>query len=144
MTRRGLLGLFASALAAKAITYHTKIKYRFVSVDEQGTRYSKIYDTTPGRAVLGQDVLVDAGPDFATKPTLQGRLVTLRPFRPGDEPHRDGPHRVEGVELQRPGHAVGDQPDHRLDRQVDVPGDDDDGFTHGGHRDARGARRSRA
>ena len=23
-------------------------------------------------------------PDFATKPTLHGRLVTLRPFRPDD------------------------------------------------------------
>ena len=27
---------------------------------------------------------MDAVPDFATKPTLHGRLVTLRPFRDGD------------------------------------------------------------
>ncbi len=27
---------------------------------------------------------MDAVPDFATKPTLRGRLVTLRPFREGD------------------------------------------------------------
>jgi RimJ/RimL family protein N-acetyltransferase len=29
-------------------------------------------------------VRVDAVPDFATKPTLHGKLVTLRPFRDGD------------------------------------------------------------
>ena len=35
-------------------------------------------------AALGHDVTVDAVPDFATKPTIAGRLVTLRPFRADD------------------------------------------------------------
>ena len=36
-------------------------------------------------APLGQDVRrCDPVPDLATKPTLRGRLVTLRPFRAGD------------------------------------------------------------
>jgi DNA-directed RNA polymerase subunit beta' len=48
------MGEIEHALAAKAITVHTKIKYRFQSIDENGQAYSKIYDTTPGRAMLGQ------------------------------------------------------------------------------------------
>jgi RimJ/RimL family protein N-acetyltransferase len=34
--------------------------------------------------VVGQDVAVDGVPGFATKPTLTGALVRLRPFRAGD------------------------------------------------------------
>jgi len=48
------MGEIEHALAAKAITVHTKIKFRFISVNEAGETYSKIYDTTPGRAMLGQ------------------------------------------------------------------------------------------
>ncbi|MFZ4533848.1 MAG: DNA-directed RNA polymerase subunit beta', partial [Alsobacter sp.] len=48
------MGEIEHAIAAKAITYHSKIKYRFASINEQGERYTKIYDTTPGRAMLGQ------------------------------------------------------------------------------------------
>ena len=41
------------ALHAKAVTLHTKIKYRWEGVDEKGNTYSKWYETTPGRVVLG-------------------------------------------------------------------------------------------
>jgi DNA-directed RNA polymerase subunit beta' len=48
------MGEIEHALAAKAITVHSRIKYRYSSIDENGQAYSKIYDTTPGRAMLGQ------------------------------------------------------------------------------------------
>ena len=41
------------ALHEKAITLHTKIKYRWEGVDEKGKPFKKWYDTTPGRVVLG-------------------------------------------------------------------------------------------
>ena len=47
-------GEIEHALAAKAITLHSKIKGRAWSFDENGKRVSKIYDTTPGRMILGQ------------------------------------------------------------------------------------------
>ncbi|HEX2448664.1 MAG TPA: DNA-directed RNA polymerase subunit beta', partial [Methyloceanibacter sp.] len=42
------------ALDAKVVTLHSKIKGRFVTVDEKGKPVSKIYDTTPGRMLLGE------------------------------------------------------------------------------------------
>jgi DNA-directed RNA polymerase subunit beta' len=42
------------ALDAKVVTLHAKIKGRFVTVDEKGKRVSRIYDTTPGRMLLGE------------------------------------------------------------------------------------------
>jgi DNA-directed RNA polymerase subunit beta' len=42
------------ALAQKAITLHTKIKYRWEGVDENGEKILRWYDTTPGRVVLGE------------------------------------------------------------------------------------------
>jgi DNA-directed RNA polymerase subunit beta' len=47
-------GELEHALAAKAITLHTKIKGRAWTFDENGKRVSKIYNTTPGRMILGQ------------------------------------------------------------------------------------------
>ncbi|HZQ12548.1 MAG TPA: DNA-directed RNA polymerase subunit beta' [Pseudolabrys sp.] len=41
------------ALAEKAITLHTKIRYRWEGVDEKGKPFRKWYETTPGRVVLG-------------------------------------------------------------------------------------------
>jgi DNA-directed RNA polymerase subunit beta' len=41
------------ALIENAITLHTKIKYRWEGVDENGNEVRKWYDTTPGRVVLG-------------------------------------------------------------------------------------------
>ncbi len=42
------------ALAQKAITLHTKIKYRWEGVDENGEKILRWFDTTPGRVVLGE------------------------------------------------------------------------------------------
>ena len=42
------------ALEAKVVTLHTKIKGRFITVDAKGKPVSQIYDTTPGRMLLGE------------------------------------------------------------------------------------------
>ncbi len=42
------------ALHARAVTLHAKIKYRWEGIDEKGRPVRKEYDTTPGRALLGQ------------------------------------------------------------------------------------------
>ena len=47
------MGEIEHALAAKAVTLHTKIKGRAWTY-ENGKRVSKIFDTSPGRMILGQ------------------------------------------------------------------------------------------
>ncbi|MGV1015287.1 MAG: DNA-directed RNA polymerase subunit beta', partial [Methyloceanibacter sp.] len=42
------------ALDAKVVTLHAKIKGRFITVDEKGKPVSRVYDTTPGRMLLGE------------------------------------------------------------------------------------------
>jgi DNA-directed RNA polymerase subunit beta' len=42
------------ALFSKVIHLHTKIKYRWSGIDEEGKPISKLYDTTAGRVMLGQ------------------------------------------------------------------------------------------
>jgi DNA-directed RNA polymerase subunit beta' len=41
------------ALAEKVISLHSKIRYRWIGVDEKGKEFKKWYDTTPGRVILG-------------------------------------------------------------------------------------------
>ena len=41
------------ALHAKVISLHSKIRYRWVGVDEKGKEFKKWYETTPGRVLLG-------------------------------------------------------------------------------------------
>ena len=59
-TKAPLQGVFSNmseiehALFAKTITLHTRIKGRAWSYDADGNRVSKIFDTTPGRMMLGQ------------------------------------------------------------------------------------------
>ena len=48
------MGELEHALDAKAVTLHTKIKGRAWTFDENGNRVSKIFETTPGRMMLGQ------------------------------------------------------------------------------------------
>jgi len=48
------MGEIEHAIANKDITLHAKIKYRYEGVDEAGKTFTKIFDTTPGRAMLGQ------------------------------------------------------------------------------------------
>lgn len=49
----GDLATIDHALNEKAITLHTKIKYRWEGIGEDGKPYLKWYDTTPGRVLLG-------------------------------------------------------------------------------------------
>jgi DNA-directed RNA polymerase subunit beta' len=42
------------AINQKAITVHTKIRYRWNGLDENGEKVQRWYDTTPGRVVLGE------------------------------------------------------------------------------------------
>ena len=48
------MGEIEAALMAKTVTLHTKIKGRAWTYDADGNRVSKIFDTTPGRMILGQ------------------------------------------------------------------------------------------
>ncbi|WP_029349510.1 DNA-directed RNA polymerase subunit beta' [Bosea sp. 117] len=48
------MGEIDHALGAKAITLHTKVKGRYIGVDENGNPVAKIYETTPGRMKLGE------------------------------------------------------------------------------------------
>ena len=50
----GNLGELHHALEAKAITLHTKIKGRYRTVDAEGKPVSHIYETTPGRLIIGE------------------------------------------------------------------------------------------
>jgi DNA-directed RNA polymerase subunit beta' len=48
------MGELQHALETKAVTLHAKIKGRFKTVDQDGNVVSKIYDTTPGRMIIGE------------------------------------------------------------------------------------------
>jgi DNA-directed RNA polymerase subunit beta' len=48
------MGEIEHALHAKAITLHTRIKGRAWTYDADGKRVQKVFDTTPGRLILGQ------------------------------------------------------------------------------------------
>jgi DNA-directed RNA polymerase subunit beta' len=48
------IGELEHALASKAVTLHSKIKWRWKGLDEDGKPVVRIYETTPGRALLGQ------------------------------------------------------------------------------------------
>jgi DNA-directed RNA polymerase subunit beta' len=48
------MGEIDHALAAKAVTLHTKVRGRYIGVGENGEKVSKIFETTPGRLKLGE------------------------------------------------------------------------------------------
>lgn len=48
------MGEIDHALAAKSITLATKIRGRYIGVDADGNKVSKIYETTPGRMKIGE------------------------------------------------------------------------------------------
>jgi DNA-directed RNA polymerase subunit beta' len=62
------------ALHAKVITLHTKIKYRWTGVDEKGNEFTKRYDTTPGRVLLGNVLPRDVKAPF----DIVNKLMTKR------------------------------------------------------------------
>src|ERR1035441_7867061 len=49
----GDLAAIDHALHEKVISLHSKIRYRWIGVDEKGKSFLKWYDTTPGRVILG-------------------------------------------------------------------------------------------
>jgi DNA-directed RNA polymerase subunit beta' len=71
------------ALAEKAITLHSKIKYRWHATDEEGNTYERWYDTTPGRVILGQvmprthKVPFDAVNKLMTKREISNMIDTV-------------------------------------------------------------------
>ncbi|NOZ32931.1 MAG: DNA-directed RNA polymerase subunit beta' [Alphaproteobacteria bacterium] len=50
----GNMGEVEHALAAGVITLHTKIRGRHKNIDAEGNEVSQIYETTPGRMMIGQ------------------------------------------------------------------------------------------
>ncbi|CAN2535175.1 DNA-directed+RNA+polymerase+subunit+beta' [Methylocapsa aurea] len=76
-------GEIEHAIAAKAITLQTKIKGRAWTYDEKGQRVSKIFDTTPGRLILGQllprnpKIPFDAANKLMTKKEISNMIDTV-------------------------------------------------------------------
>ncbi|MEJ8575050.1 DNA-directed RNA polymerase subunit beta' [Microbaculum marinum] len=68
------IGELEHALDSKAVTLHAKIKGRYIGVDADGNPVSKIYDTTPGRMLLGQLLPQSAAVPF----DVVNRLLTKR------------------------------------------------------------------
>src|SRR5260221_1727704 len=62
------------ALQAKVIGLHTKIKYRWGGIDEQGNSFNRWYETTPGRLMLGE--VLPKNPNISFD--LVNKLMTKR------------------------------------------------------------------
>ncbi len=71
------------ALNEKAITLHSKIKYRWEGLDENNVEVRRWYDTTPGRVMLGQvlprssKVPFDAANRLMTKREISSMIDTV-------------------------------------------------------------------
>jgi DNA-directed RNA polymerase subunit beta' len=71
------------ALHEKAVGLHSKIKYRYAGVDEEGKPYRKWYETTPGRAILGEvlpklpKISFDLVNKLMTKREISGMIDTV-------------------------------------------------------------------
>ncbi|MDQ0475442.1 DNA-directed RNA polymerase subunit beta' [Labrys wisconsinensis] len=76
----GDIGELEHALESKAVTLHSKIKWRWKGLDENGEAVSKIYDTTPGRVKLAQllpkspKVPFDAANNLMTKKAISALI----------------------------------------------------------------------
>ena len=74
------MGEIEAALQAKSVTLHTKIKGRAWTYDADGNRVSKIFDTTPGRMILGQllpkhrKIPFDVANKLMTKKEISGMI----------------------------------------------------------------------
>jgi len=79
----GNMGEIEHALAIGAITLHTKIKGRHTSVDADGNDMSRIYETTPGRMMIGQvlprhpAVPFEVANDLLTKKAISSMIDTV-------------------------------------------------------------------
>ncbi|MGE3067264.1 MAG: DNA-directed RNA polymerase subunit beta', partial [Hyphomicrobiaceae bacterium] len=70
----GSLAEVEHALAAGLVTLHAKVKGRFTSVNEKGEDVTEVYETTPGRLLLGQLLPRKPGVKFA----LANQLLTKK------------------------------------------------------------------
>ena len=77
------IGELEHAIASKAVTLHTKIRGRIRSVDKDGNETSKIYETTPGRMLIGQllprthKITFDIANDLMTKKNISKMIDTV-------------------------------------------------------------------
>jgi DNA-directed RNA polymerase subunit beta' len=78
------MGEIEHAIAAKSVTLHSKIKGRAWSFDENGKRVSKIFETTPGRMILGQllpqnhvKIPFDVANNLMTKKNISAMIDTV-------------------------------------------------------------------
>ena len=58
------MGELHHALENKIVTLHTKIRGRFRTVDQEGNPVSQIYETTPGRMIIGELLPKNANVSF--------------------------------------------------------------------------------
>ncbi|MEQ1648552.1 MAG: DNA-directed RNA polymerase subunit beta', partial [Hyphomicrobiaceae bacterium] len=71
------------ALASGAVSLHAKIKGRFIGVDAEGKESIQVYETTPGRLILGQQLPKVAGVTFSfvnqllTKKAISGLIDSV-------------------------------------------------------------------
>ena len=114
---------------SSVVTLHTKIKYRWDGVDEDGKTYKKWYETTPGRVLLGQVLPRSSKVSVRRRQQADDEARNLRDDRSGLPPLRsegDGdllrPHhgarllpRVQGRHLVRQGRhgGAGDEVEDR-------------------------------
>ena len=97
-----IMGELQHALETKSVTLHTKIKGRFKTVDAEGKPTSKIYETTPGRMIIGQLL-----PKNAKVPFDVCNQVTDQEEHLQDDRHGLPPLRPEGDgDFLRPHHAA--------------------------------------
>ena len=74
------MGEIEHAIANKSVTLHTKIKGRAWTYDADGNRVSKIFDTTPGRLILGKllpkhrKIPFDVANKLMTKKEISGMI----------------------------------------------------------------------
>ncbi len=79
----GNMGELHHALETKAVTLHTKIRGRFRSIDAEGNQTSNIYETTPGRMIIGEllpkhhEVPYDACNKLMTKKDISKMIDTV-------------------------------------------------------------------
>ncbi|MEM5503188.1 DNA-directed RNA polymerase subunit beta' [Ahrensia kielensis] len=77
------MGELHHALDNGIVTYHTKIKGRFKTIDEEGNPVNQLHETTPGRMILGELLPVNAKIPFSicnqemTKKNISAMIDTV-------------------------------------------------------------------
>ena len=105
-TKRPLRGVYSEmgeiehAIAANAITLHTRIKGRAWTYNEKGERVAKIFDTTPGRLILGELLPEHAKISFRRRQQADDEEGNLQHDR----------HRLPQLRSEGDGHLL--RPDH--------------------------------